>query len=613
MRSCHFHIFVIFACCCALILAGRLIFMQIIEADYYAKCSADNLRLNSPIMTGRGIIYDRRGRIMARNEAVFTLRMIPYVHKNPEQLIEKVASILHLSQYRKDELLAELKDNEGEAIVISDSLDPISLARFAEAQDEVDGLRVEVKFKRVYPHDKLAAHVLGYVGEIDGESLAKLKHKGYIPGEWIGKDGLELAYEDVLHGRSGLRSALLDPKGRFLGDTEKEPAIPGDDIYCAIDLDLQRKAQSELTRVLDDLAVKNGERSGGAVVAMEPYSGYVRALVSLPHYNPNEFAAGISYKKFNVLLNDTCSPLLNRAVHGAYPPGSTFKLITTSAALNEGIITPFSRFYCTGKYNVAGLVFNCFVRSGHGSIDLRECLGYSCDSVYYEIGPKLGIKRLHKYAEAFGLGHKTGLDLPGESEGCIPTPDWKEKVFGEKWFPGDDANAAIGQGFVTASPLQMAAATSAVVTDGIFVVPRLVERRHLKGRSQGQSSEIVYHSSSRRLPIKQSYFQYIKDGMRLAVTEGTAVSSGGDLIGVAGKTGTAENVPTTDNPHGLNHCWFVGYAPYGYRADWQAPPLVVAAFVEKSGGYGGAVAAPIAVKVLDTWNKIYKEKDREAE
>ncbi|MGM9997808.1 MAG: penicillin-binding protein 2 [Candidatus Bruticola sp.] len=610
MRSRPFHIFVIFACCCALILAGRLIFMQVVEADYYAKCSADNLRLNSPIMTGRGIIYDRRGRVMARNEAVFTLRIIPYMHRNAEQLLSKAADILHLSSARRAELLAELKENEGEAIVISDSMDKASLARFAEAQDKFDGLKAEVKFKRVYPYEKLAAHVLGYVGEIDSESLAKLKHKGYIPGEWIGKDGLELSYEDVLHGRSGLRSALLDSKGRFLGDTEREPAIPGDDIFCAIDLDLQLKAQAELSSVLDYLAAKNGERSGGAVVAMEPYSGYVRALVSLPHYNPNEFAAGISHKQFSALLNDPCSPLLNRAVHGAYPPGSTFKLVTTAAALNEGIITPFSRFYCTGNYNVAGLTFNCFVRSGHGSIDLRECLGYSCDSVYYEIGPKLGIKRLHKYAEAFGLGHKTGIDLPGESEGNIPTAAWKEKLFGEKWFPGDDANASIGQGFVTASPLQMAAVASAVVTDGTFVVPRLVERRRIKGRRRERPEEITYNSSSHRLPINQDYFKYIKDGMRLAVAGGTAANSGGDVLGVAGKTGTAENVPTVDNPRGLNHCWFVGYAPYDRGSNWQAPPLVVAVFVEKSGGYGGAVAAPIAVKVLDTWNKIYKEKDR---
>lgn len=604
MRSRPFYIFATFALCCALTLIVRLVYMQIVNVDYYRQCAADNLRLNSPIMTGRGLIYDRCGRILARNEAVFTLKMLPYMHDNAEELLLKAAYVLHLSETERGRLLEQLKNNDGEAIIIAESLDQNKLARFAEVENQMDGLKAEVNFKRVYPNQELASHVLGYVGEIDAEKLTKLKHKGYIAGEWIGKEGLEFTYEDVLHGRSGLRTEMLDPEGRFLGDVEKEPAIPGDDIYSSIDLRLQEKAQEALSDVLDMLAVKNGERSGGAVVAIEPYTGYVRALVSLPHYNPNEFAEGISQKKFSTLLNDPCSPLLNRAVHGDYPPGSTFKLITTAAALNEGLISPLSRFYCTGSYVVAGLPFNCFVRTGHGSINLTECLGHSCDVVYYKLGVELGIKRLSTYAHDFGLGRKTGIDLPGETKGNIPTAEWKETVLKEKWFPGDDANSAIGQGFVTVSPLQMATATSAVVTDGTIFRPRLVECRRRKGGSRKTDRLEKYTLNSRQLKVKSKYFECIKAGMRFAMQEGTAASSGGYSLGMAGKTGTVENVPTVDNPRGLNHCWFTGYAPYGYNGNWTAEPLVVTVFVEKSGGYGGAVAAPIAVKVLDTWNKI---------
>lgn len=610
MRSRPFYIFASFALCCALSLVVRLVFMQIINVDYYRECAADNLRLNSPIMTGRGFIYDRRGKVLVRNEAVFTLKMLPYMHDNAEALLNKTASILHLSEAKRIKLLGELQKNDGEAIVIAESLDQVDLARFAEAENKADGLKAEVKFKRVYPNQELASHILGYVGEIDAEKLAKLKHKGYIAGEWIGKDGLELSYEDVLHGRSGLRTERLDSEGRYLGDVEKEPAIPGDDIYSTVDLELQKKAQEALDDVLDMLAAKNGERSGGAVVAIEPYTGYIRALVSLPHYNPNEFAEGISQKKFSALLNDPCSPLLNRAVHGDYPPGSTFKLVTTAAALNEKLISPLSRFYCSGSYTVAGLPFNCFVRTGHGSIDLTECLGHSCDVVYYKLGVELGIKRLSAYAHDFDFGQQTGIDLPGETKGNIPTAAWKEKVFKEKWFPGDDANSAIGQGFVTVSPLQMAVATSAVVTDGTLYTPRLVERHQRKnGRNEVTKLE-KYSLKSRQTTVDPKYFKYIKAGMRFAMQEGTAAASGGYALGVAGKTGTVENVPTIDNPQGLNHCWFTGYAPYEYNDAWTAEPLVVTVFVEKSGGYGGAVAAPVAVKVLDAWNKISQSENK---
>ena len=605
MRAKPFRVVVWLAVICALFLLSRLFYMQITNVEAYREKAGGNLRLFSPVMAGRGMIYDRNGQILARNEAIFTIQMAPYKSNDPVEVLTKVSKVIPLSEakYKK---LAEIlrKNSELDNLTIAEGLDKKAVARFVEVQERFPSLRLEVKSKRIYPVHDLAAHIVGYVGEIDAEHLERLKNKGYIAGEWIGRDGVEMSHEAILHGCSGLRLDSVDMLGRTLNTSEQRSAVPGGDIYLSIDLRLQRYTEDVLYGVLNRLAAKNGERSGGAVVAMEPNTGLIRALVSLPTYDPNDFANGISQKKFSRLIKDPCAPLLNRAVHGSYPPGSTFKLITTSAALNEHIISPFSRFYCSGKYIVAGLPFNCFVRTGHGSIDLTECLGYSCDSVYYEIGPKLGINRLKKYANAFCIGQKTGVDLPGENAGTMPSPEWKQQYFHEKWFPGDDANSSIGQGFVSASPLQMAAATSAVVNDGIIYRPQLMEsftQHDSNGSTVKHFSKPVVRS---RVPVDPGYFKYIRAGMRLAVEDGTAKSSGGAYLGMAGKTGTAENIPTVDNPQGLNHCWFTGYAPYYPYSGWKASPLVVTVFVEKSGGYGGAVAAPVAAKVLAKWNEL---------
>ncbi|MBQ7528762.1 penicillin-binding protein 2 [bacterium] len=592
---------------CMVILFSRLIYMQIFSNQFYESRADKNMRLNFPLKARRGMIFDRCGRVLARNKSIFALHFLSYKFSDPEGEFRKLAEFLQIPEAKINKVALEIKKNPQEEALILENFDDVTLAKFVEISDK-GGCRLEETALRVYPYGKNGAHILGYVGEIDGEELKKREDQGYVIGDTIGKDGVELSHENILHGRSGWRTESVNILGEATGSVNEEQAVAGRDIYLSIDMELQKYTEEVLRDILNRLAYKNGERSGGAVVAIETDTGFVRAMASLPNYDPNEFVRGISTDRFNKLINDPCAPLLNRSVHSAYPPGSTFKLVTTSACLQEKIISPHSSFYCEGKYEVAGLPFFCFVRTGHGPLNLTECLGYSCDAVYYEIGPKLGIDRLKKYANAFGLGEKTGIDLPGENSGQIPTKDWKFKNFEEKWFPGDDANSAIGQGFVTASPLQMAMVAQAVANGGKVYKPQLLERIGKDNGGTLKDAVVRKPILLRQLPIDTEFFQDIARGTRAAVEYGTAAKSACFYIGAAGKTGTAENSPTEDNPRGLNHCWFVGFAPYANIDDWKAPGLTVAVCLEKSGGYGGEIAAPVAAQVLSKWNSMYTSK-----
>lgn len=589
---------------CILILFGRLVYMQILANQTYDSLADKNMRLNFPLKARRGMIFDRCGRVLARNKSIFAIHFLSYKFAKPEDEFRRLAKFLQIPEAKINKIASEIRKNPQEEALILENFDDATLARFVEVADK-GGCRLEETALRVYPYGKSGSHILGYVGEIDEEELKKREDQGYVIGDTIGKDGVELAHEDILHGKSGWRTESVNILGEATGNVHEEQAVAGRDIYLSIDMELQKYAEEVLQTVLNNLAYKNGERSGGAVVAIEADTGFIRAMASLPSYDPNEFVRGISTERFNKLINDSCAPLLNRSVHSAYPPGSTFKLVTTSACLQENIISPYSNFYCKGSYEVAGLPFFCFVRTGHGPLNLTECLGYSCDAVYYEIGPKLGINRLKRYANAFGLGEKTGIDLPGENSGHIPTKDWKMKTFQEKWFPGDDANSSIGQGFVTASPLQMAMVAQAVGNGGKVYKPQLLERVGKDNGGTIKDATLRKPVLLRQLPVKAEYLQDISRGMRAAVKYGTAAKSACFYIGAAGKTGTAENSPTDDNPRGLNHCWFVGYAPYADFSYWKAPKMAVAVCLEKSGGYGGEVAAPVAAQVLSKWNSMY--------
>lgn len=577
-----------------LAILGRVIEMQILRAPQFQEKARENMVREVPLSGPRGLILDRQGRVLARNTARFTIRLSPGEVSHPTRALERISALLRLPASQGRDLARQLQELPTEPIVIKESLDDVTLARFAEIQGDFPGIQLEVNPVREYPLGSLAAHVLGYVGEIDEETLRKLRGKGYFHGEWVGKDGIELSHERLLHGGPGTRLIQVDAAGQPVRRLEERPPHPGNDLYLTLDARLQRTAEEALAGTLRVLEERNGTGSGGAVVALEAGTGRVRALVSLPEFNPNHFARGISSRRFTRLLQDDRVPLMDRAVCGAYPPGSTYKIITTSAALSEGLVTPHSVFYCPGYQMVGGMPFNCFVRSGHGALDLVNCLAHSCDVAYYQLGTQLGLERMEDYSRAFGLGSKTGIDLPGEVAGNLPYPGWKEKFVEEEWYAGDNANMAIGQGFLAVSPMQMAVATAAVANGGRLYRPHLLER--IRDSAGGEQDVPIREEG--RVGVPEPFLAVVREGMRGAVDRGTASGVDTEGLDMAGKTGTVENSPTPDNPYGRNHTWFTSFAPAA------RPDLVVTVFLEKSGGYGGSLAAPVAARVFQEWRAI---------
>lgn len=574
-----------------LIVGARLLALQLLQGEEFLRQAEANMLREIPIPAPRGFIYDRQGRVLARNVARFHITLVPGELENPTRAVLRVAGLVGMEAGRAREILRQMSQNPADPVVLKEILDPVTLARVAEVQADYRGIYLEALPMREYPWGELAGHVLGHLGEVDEETLERRAAQGYFRGERVGKDGLELAYERFLRGRPGRRLVQVDAAGQPVRRLETVSPRPGDDLYLNLDVALQETAEAHLGRTLQQLEARNGQRSGGAVVALDPESGRVRVLASLPAYDPNWYSRGISRSRFDRLIKDPAAPLLSRAVLGTYPPGSTFKIITASAALAEGVVPAF--FYCGGGEPIGDTVFHCFVRSGHGTLDLENALAHSCDVAFYQLGTRLGVGRLGRYAAEFGIGRPTGIDLPGEAAGILPDPAWKRRQVGEGWYAGDDANLAIGQGFLLVSPLQMAVATAAVANGGSvwrpFLVDRLVE--------PAGTERILSPRLLRRLPVPPSALQKVRAGMRAAVLRGTGSRAWLPDLEILGKTGTVENLPTEDNPRGLNHTWFTSFAYY------KGQGLVVTVFLEKSGGYGGELAAPIAREVFRAWKR----------
>lgn len=505
----------------------------------YWKARGDELRVwDEPLPARRGRLLDRRGRALAENQ--------PWVGSSP--------------------------------------LTPERQARLAEAQEAGRGqLAGPLRAGRFYPQGALCGHLLGFVSE---------RHAGQ--GDWVGKEGLEFTLERRLRGRDGRRSWLLNARGNKLRLLGEEAATPGEDVTLTLDLDLQRTARQALSSVLSQLR-RNDPQSGlaGAVVVLQAATGRVLSLVSLPDYDPNDFSDPRRSRSLGKLLTHPEAPLLNRAIAGQYPAASTFKIVTASAALAEGLAPPGKRFYCPGVRWIGGQPFGCFVRTGHGELSFEESLAYSCDVVFYDFGLQLGGARLHDWAGRWGLGRVTGIGLPGEAAGHVPDPK-QTLAEGGEWSDGANANLAIGQGALLVTPLQMARIVAGVATRGSLWRPRLTEARPGRG-PEGPGA---------RVDLPETAWTRLAAGMRQATRSGTAAGAFGQTAGavqVAGKTGTVENQPSSSNPRGFNHTWFVGYGPLDRPpSEWVA----VAVFLERSGGYGGSLAAPVAARVVRRWTQL---------
>lgn len=578
------------------VLGARLYDLQIRRGDYFQKRALLNTAVVEEVAAPRGRILDRRGDILVSNAPQFELMVVPGEMKNRKQTLSLLSKLL-------DEPGAELQKKIEAAVphsplVLRRDLKEGQLARATEIAESRPGVYVRTGAIRRFRYGKMAAHLLGYVGEINAEELRTRRGSGYALGDPIGKCGLEKQYDQLLRGVKGLQRVHIDVLGRSLGSYELRPANPGPDLYLNIDSRLQLVAEKALGETLTELQKQNGERSGGTVVVMDVRTGAVRALASLPQYDPRAFARGIKSKEYKALLDDEGFPLVNRMIHSCFSPGSTFKLITSSAALQLGLCTPHSVFYCGGSFMGA----NCFVRSGHGSINFEDSLAYSCDVTYYRLGFQMGIDKLRKYCAYYGLGKPTGIDLPQEIGGLLPSPKWKQKVWEDRWYDGDTVNMSIGQGFLLVTPLQMAVVTAAVANGGYVVKPTLAKK------AVTRNGAVRYESTPQltKLPVKPEYLAAVRRGMRGAVDHGTAVATNLQQVHIAGKTGTVENSPSVFNKHGRNHTWFVSFAPF------EKPEVTVVVFLEKSHGYGGGMAAPIARQVYEYlypegWDKDRKE------
>ncbi len=559
-----------------LILIGRMFYLQIIKGSTYRRQAEGNRTRYTRILAPRGIIYDCNGEELANNKPGVMVSLVRQTGAYKEETLERLSQLLNIP-------VAEIK----ETIRLSGgSSEPIRLVRNAspEVVDKVEenlrylpGVMLEVQPVRNYPNKQLAVHALGYVGEISDYEIEQGAYSDLKAGDIIGKFGLENYYDSYLRGEDGSYREEVDVAGRVVQIMDKVEPKPGQGLVLTIDAKLQRVAEEAVDRQLRAIGAR-----GAAVVAIDPNNGEVKALVSRPGFDPNWFVNGISEKNWKYLNTDPFHPMTDKVIAGEYPPGSTFKIVTGSAALEEKKVTPDELIYDSGRHwlidmrNAGGEAL--------GYINFKRALAASDNVYFYEMGNRVGIEALDKYAREFGFGQATGIDLHGEAQGLIATPEYKKKVFDDEWYLGDTFNTAIGQGFTLATPIQVAEMLSAVATDGKRYKPHLVSKIL---NDDGSVAKTFDPEEEGRLPISESTLKLIQEGLE-AVTEsgGTASFLKSLPVPVAGKTGTAEN------PHGLEHGWFIAYAPT------TKPQLVVVCIVEQ-GSFGTISAAPIVKSILE--------------
>jgi penicillin-binding protein 2 len=564
--------------------------LQVHSPEIYAEQAARNRIKALPLPAPRGKILDRDGRILVDNTPSFKLR-VSQAELDREHL-PVIADGLTLSYEALIERLERLKSSQApeyQTISIKEDLTPAEVAFVEAHKAEFPELEMIHSQRRLYPQGGLGAHVVGYVGEVSDAQLHQAEFVMYDPGTEVGQTGIERRYNDVLIGTDGSRQVLVDSRGRSRGELGLVEAIPGRSLRLTIDLDLQ---------VVAELAME-GRR--GAVVALDPRNGEVLALVSSPNYDPNSFVGGISSPQWRQINDNPENPLLNRAIQAQLAPGSTFKPIMALAGLETGAITDDFRTFCTGGASHYGHYFRCHKRGGHGWVGLREALAQSCDVFFYAVGNKLGIDQIAEYAELAGLGRTTGIDLPHEEEGIVPSSRWKIRLFRERWYAGETISVAIGQGALTVTPLQLTYALGGLVLGGVWHEPRLIPDDEM-ARIRPNFSK----AQPRRAELNPESVSRIIDGM-WAVVNGGGTGGRARLpsYDVCGKTGTSQRVSnrfaaTSSEEKYLDDAWFVGFAPC------QAPEIVVTALYEN--GEHSYYAAPI---VRDVIKAYFDKKERQ--
>lgn len=557
------------------LLSLRLFVMQIIKGAYYEELSRNNRIRILSIPAPRGKILDRNGIVLADNRPAFNVTALPEdvlhigeVSRMLQPLVEKPSGTI-------EQAIKRGKARPYDPVVIARDVTLEQVAKVEMEMFRLPGISIEAVPEREYPFGDLACHVLGLIGEISKKGLEKRAEEGYAPGDVVGKTGVEAMCEKILKGVKGKRVIEVDAKGQLVRVLEERDPVPGVDVTLAIDKDLQAVARHSL-----------GERAG-AVVAMVPATGEVLVMESTPGFDPNVFAGTLTAEQWKDIMENPLHPLENRALRGAYPPGSVYKVVVSLAALEAGVISPDTRVFCPGSYNLGRVVFRCWRNEGHGSVDLVRAITESCDVYFYTLGKALGVDAIARVAKDLGLGEETGV-LPDESPGLVPTRAWKRRVLGQPWHPGESVIHAIGQGYTALTPIQIARAMSAVLNGGRVYKPRII-----KGERPVVENDLM---------IPARFRDVIKEGLKGVVEDprGTAHALWDREISMGGKTGTAQvakgytsKLPDeSDIPYRYrDHAWFFGFSPV------ERPEIVVVALVEH-GGHGGAVAGPIVRDVI---------------
>lgn len=575
-------------------LAIRLYTLQVMRGEELRLLSDNNrIRLHRTQAT-RGTVRDRFGRTIVDSRGSFDAVLVPEDTNDLQTTVENLSQLLHQSSAETQAILRHAKGRPAfQEVIVKRDLSWDDISAIETHQLDLPGVSLRITPVRSYPYGSSLAHVLGYVGEVNPDEMAK--GGDYRMGDLIGKSGLERRWEKYLRGVDGGQQVEVDSVGRKLRTLREVPEIPGNTLTLSFDLDLQAAAEE----VFQD--------KQGAAVAVDPRNGEILALVSAPSYDPNLFARGIRPQEWRDLMRDPLKPLNDRAVQGQYPPGSTFKIIVAAAALEEGVVNPFTRIGCGGGVQFGNHYFRCWKKGGHGSMNLHDALVNSCDTYFYQVGQKLGIDAIADWAHKFGLGMPTGVDLDHEKSGTIPSTWWKKKRFKEPWYAGETLSNAIGQGYVTATPLQMAQAISTIAV-GKRYRPHFVRQVEAP---DGQIVETYEPEVVAELPMKSPAQLQLRQALRDVVAKGTGSKAKLEGIEVGGKTGTSQVVTLGKTRlkaaqlprEQRDHAWFVAFAPV------DEPQIAVAVIVEHADGGGGAIAAPAAKQIMQAYFRLQQERE----
>jgi penicillin-binding protein 2 len=594
-RRVYFCVFVIILM--VTMLLGNLYFLQVTQYQDYQTRSNDNRIKVIPSAPPRGLIYDRNGVLLAENQPEFSLEMIPEQVPNLKQTMLELSALLGLDTQNIPRLLDEARHNRKfNPLTLAEQLNEEQVAKFSVNQYRFPGCSIEAYLKRHYPYADVLTHALGYVARINVKDLQQLDKDGklnnYAATHDIGKQGVEKYYEDQLHGQAGYQEVEVNNKGRVIRTLKYQPPVAGQDLYLSIDIKLQKRAYDLMA----------GRRGG--LLMMDPRDGSVLAFVSAPSYDPNIFVRGVTGKEYSALLNDPSRPLINRISQGGYSPASTVKPLLAIMGLNEGAITPYSRYFGGPTFQIPGTArkFRDWRKSGHGWLDVYRAIEVSADTFFYDLAYRVGIDKIHDYMTRFGFGQYSGLDIEEESKGILPSREWKQKRHRQPWFQGDTISVGIGQGYWTSTLIQLARAHSILTQHGRIITPHI-------GMAFGSGDKQQPIEPATQDPIKvkdESYWNVSLQGMYL-VNNGPEGSGRHAFAGTpykaAGKSGTAQVVGMKENQRydakklkeeHRDNALFVTFAPF------EDPRVVCAIILENAGG-GGKNAAPLARTMLDTY------------